>query len=143
MKKFKFNIKGHEYDVELISFEENIAKLDVNGTTYEVEIESEKIVQSKTPKLVRQEIQTRRQDSKIKKSITKTQGHDVKIPLPGNILQVFVKNGDQVKLGDKLVMYEAMKMENTVLAEKDGTVQNLSVQPGDSVLQDQKLMEIE
>lgn len=143
MKKFKFNIKGHEYDVELLSFEDSIAKLDVNGTTYEVEIESEKIVQSKTPKLVRQEIQTRRQDSKIKKSITKTQGHDVKIPLPGNILQVFVKNGDQVKLGDKLVMYEAMKMENTVLAEKDGTVQNLSVQPGDSVLQDQKLMEIE
>lgn len=143
MKKFKFKIKGHDYDVELMNFEDNIAKMDVNGTVYEVEVQSEKVVQSKTPKLIRQEIQTRRQDSKIKKAITRTQGHDVKIPLPGNILQVFVKNGDNVKLGDKLVMYEAMKMENTIIAEKDGTVKNLSVQPGDNVLQDEKLMEIE
>ncbi|MDD3525656.1 MAG: biotin/lipoyl-binding protein, partial [Bacteroidales bacterium] len=98
--------------------------------------------QPKTPRLVRQEVQARRQDSKIKKTITKTAGHDVKIPLPGNIMQVFVKNGDEVKLGDKLVMYEAMKMENVIVAEKDGVIQNLTVQPGDTVLQDAKIMEI-
>lgn len=142
MKKFTFKIKGHDYDVELLRFEGNIAKLDVNGTTYEVEVQHE-VKHSKTPKLVRQEIQTKRQDSKIKKTITKTIGHDVKCPLPGNIVQVFVKNGDEVKLGNKLVMYEAMKMENTIVAEKDGVVMNLTVQPGDSVLQDAKLMEIE
>jgi glutaconyl-CoA/methylmalonyl-CoA decarboxylase subunit gamma len=142
MKKFKFKIKGHDYDVEMINFEENIAKIDVNGTIYEVEIQRE-LKQPKTPKLVRQEILTTRQDSKIKKAITKTAGHVVKCPLPGNIMQVFVKNGDVVKLGDKLVMYEAMKMENTILAEKDGTITNLSVQPGDNVLQDARLMEID
>jgi glutaconyl-CoA/methylmalonyl-CoA decarboxylase subunit gamma len=142
MKKFKFKIKGHDYDVEMINFEENIAKIDVNGTMYEVEIQRE-LKQPKTPKLVRQEILTTRQDSKIKKAITKTAGHVVKCPLPGNIMQVFVKNGDVVKLGDKLVMYEAMKMENTILAEKDGTITNLSVQPGDNVLQDARLMEID
>lgn len=142
MKKFKFKIKGHDYDVEMIDFEENIAKIDVNGTIYEVEIQRE-VKQSKTPKLVRQEILTTRQDSKIKKAITKTAGHVVKCPLPGNIMQVYVKNGDVVKLGDKLVMYEAMKMENTIVAEKDGTIANLSVQAGDNVLQDAKLMEIE
>jgi biotin carboxyl carrier protein len=142
MKKFKFKIKGHDYDVEMIDFEENIARMDVNGTVYEVEIQRE-VKQSKTPKLVRQEILTTRQDSKIKKAITKTAGHMVKCPLPGNIMQVYVKNGDVVKLGDKLVMYEAMKMENTIVAEKDGTISNLSVQAGDNVLQDAKLMEIE
>lgn len=142
MKKFKFKLKGHDYDVELVTFEENTAKIDVNGTIYEVELQHE-VKQSKTPKLVRQEIQNRRQDSKIKKTITKTAGHDVKCPLPGNIMQVFVKNGDTVKLGDKLVMYEAMKMENVIVAEKDGLIKNLSVQPGDSVLQDAKIMEIE
>ena len=141
MKKFKFKIKGHDYNVELLNFEGNSAQLDVNGTIYEVELQRE-VKQSKTPRLVRQEIQTTRQDSKIKKTITKTAGHDVKCPLPGNIMQVFVKNGDEVKLGTRLVMYEAMKMENTILAEKDGTIRNLSVQPGDSVLQDAKLMEI-
>lgn len=142
MKKFKFKIKGHDYDVELLNFEENTATFDVNGTTYEVEVQRE-MKASKTPRLVRQEIQTTRQDSKIKKAITKTAGHVVKCPLPGNIMQVFVKNGDAVKLGDKLVMYEAMKMENTIVAEKDGIVKDLSVQPGDTVLQDAKLMEIE
>lgn len=142
MKKFTFSIKGHEYEVELLKYEDNLAKIDVNGTIYKVEVQKE-VKQSKTPKLVRQEIQTKRQDSKIKKAITKTHGHEVKCPLPGNIMQVFVKNGDQVKLGDKLVMYEAMKMENTIVAEKDGLVKNLGVQPGDSVLQDEKLMEIE
>jgi len=142
MKKFKFKIKGHDYDVELLNFEGSNAQLEVNGTTYEVEIQHE-VKQSKTPRLVRQEIQTTRQDSKIRKTITKTAGHSVKCPLPGNIMQVFVKNGDEVKLGDKLVMYEAMKMENTLLAEKDGIIKNLSVQPGDSVLQDAKIMEIE
>lgn len=142
MKKYKFKIKGHDYDVELLNFEGNVAQMDVNGTIYEVELQHE-MKQSKTPRLVRQEIQPKRHESKIKKTITKTAGHDVKCPLPGNIMQVYVKNGDEVKLGAKLVMYEAMKMENTILAEKDGIVKNLSVQPGDSVLQDAKLMEIE
>jgi biotin carboxyl carrier protein len=142
MKKFKFKIKGHDYDVELLNYEENIASIDVNGTTYEVEVQRE-VKTSKTPRLVRQEIQTTRQDSKIKKAITKTAGHAVKCPLPGNIMHVYVKNGDAVKLGDKLVMYEAMKMENTIVAEKDGMIKELSVKPGDTVLQDAKLMEIE
>jgi biotin carboxyl carrier protein len=53
-----------------------------------------------------------------------------------------VKNGDTVKKGDKLLIYEAMKMENTIVAERDGKIQNLSVNAGDVVLQDVKLMEI-
>lgn len=142
MKKFKFAIKGHEYDVEILEFEDKIARIDVNGTTYEVEFQQE-IKQTKTPKLVRQEVQIHRKDQKIKKTITKTEGFEVKCPLPGNILQVFVKNGDVVKLGDKLLVYEAMKMENTVLAEKDGTIKNLKVQSGDNVLQGETMMEIE
>jgi biotin carboxyl carrier protein len=142
MKSFKFTIKGHDYDVEIKHFEDNIAKIEVNGTVYNVEVHKE-LKQTKTPKLVRQEIQTHRRDSKIKKTITKTAGHDVKCPLPGNIMQVFVKEGNEIKLGDKLLMYEAMKMENTITAEKDGVIKNLKVQPGDSVLQGDLLMEIE
>jgi glutaconyl-CoA/methylmalonyl-CoA decarboxylase subunit gamma len=142
MKKFKFAIKGHDYDVEILEFENKIARIDVNGTVYEVEFQQE-MKQTKTPKLVRQEIQIARKDQKIKKTITKTEGFEVKCPLPGNILQVYVKNGDVVKLGDKLVLFEAMKMENTILAEKDGTVKNLKIQNGDNVLQGETLMEIE
>ncbi|MFY9392459.1 MAG: acetyl-CoA carboxylase biotin carboxyl carrier protein subunit, partial [Bacteroidales bacterium] len=75
--------------------------------------------------------------------IVKTEGFEVKSPLPGDIIQIFVKEGDVVKLGDKLLVYEAMKMQNTILAERDGIIKNLKVQQGDTVLQDETLMEIE
>ncbi len=141
MKKFKFAINGHDYDVEILRFEDNMATIEVNGTSYQIDIQHE-TKKSKTPKLVRQEVVVKRSDSKIKKTITKTEGHEVKIPLPGNIISIFVKDGDTVKLGDKLMMYEAMKMENTVVAEKDGIVKNIRVNIGDSVLQGSVLLEI-
>jgi biotin carboxyl carrier protein len=142
MKKFTFSIEGHDYDIEIMDFEDQIAKVEVNGTVYSVKLHQE-IKQSKTPKLVRKEVEIKRQDHKIKKTIVKTVGFEVKSPLPGDIIQIFVKEGDVVKLGDKLLVYEAMKMQNTILAERDGIIKNLKVQQGDTVLQDETLMEIE
>lgn len=140
MKKFKFTIKGHNYDVDILKFEDNIANIEVNGTLYKVEVQQE-IKQSKTPKLIRQEIMHKRRDSKIKKNISAA-AFEVKAPLPGNIMHVYVKEGDAVSVGDKLLMYEAMKMENEIKAEKEGTIALLKVRPGDSVLQGDVLIEI-
>lgn len=141
MKAYKFTIRGNEYEVEIKSIEENTAHIEVNGTDYEVELHRE-LKQSKTPMLVRSEVPLpRRSDSKIKKNISKT-AIQVKAPLPGNIMQVFVRQGDEVKRGDKLVMYEAMKMENTIMSEKEGRVTAIKVQPGDAVLQGDVLIEM-
>lgn len=139
MKTFKFTIKGHDYEVEIKNFEGNQAEVEVNGTLYEVEVQREDRG-SKTPVLVRPEPAVPRSERKFKKKISTHV--EVKAPLPGNIMQVFVKNGDEVKKGDKLLVYEAMKMENLVTAEKDGTIEKLSVGPGDSVLQDDLLLVI-
>lgn len=57
----------------------------------------------------------------------------VNAPMPGNILDVRVKAGDVVKAGDILVILEAMKMENEILAPQDGTVASVGVNKGDSV----------
>lgn len=57
----------------------------------------------------------------------------VNAPMPGNILDVRVKVGDVVKAGDILVILEAMKMENEILAPQDGTVASVGVNKGDSV----------
>ncbi|MCF8405830.1 MAG: biotin/lipoyl-binding protein [Bacteroidales bacterium] len=139
MKKFKFTISGNEYDVEIQKFEDNIARIEVNGTSYSVEVHKE-VKQSKTPIFLRQEVPSpTRSETKIKKTIGATQ---IKSPLPGNILQVFVKVGDEVKKGDRLLIYEAMKMENAVLAEKDGMVSQVKVQKGESVLEGDVLIEI-
>ncbi|MFP4018596.1 MAG: biotin/lipoyl-containing protein [Bacteroidales bacterium] len=142
MKKFKFKIRGNTYDVEIQEFEYNLAKIEVNGTLYEVEVEQKEVAKSKTPKLVRSDVQTKRTDSKIKKSVS-SRATQVKAPLPGNIFKMLVKEGDEVKKGDKLMIMEAMKMENNVLAEKDGKVASIKVKEGDSVLQNDILAEIE
>ena len=139
MKKFKFTIQGTQYDVELRSFEDSIAKIEVNGTCYNVEVHKE-VKQQKTPVLVRKEVpQPHRRETKPKKSIG---ANTINAPLPGNIMQVFVSAGDEVKRGDKLLIYEAMKMENSVLAERDGSIAAVKVQVGDSVLEGDVLIEL-
>lgn len=137
MKSYKFKIRGHEYDVDIKKAEGNHFEIEVNGTTYQVELDRE-VKSTKTPTLVRQQVHTHKQIKKKEGGgITK-----VKSPLPGNILSILVKEGAEVKKGDKLLTYEAMKMENEVLAEKDGTIASIKVHVGDSVLQDDVLIEI-
>lgn len=60
-------------------------------------------------------------------------GDPVKAPMPGTVLDIKVKVGDQVKNGDALIILEAMKMENPIPAPKDGTVTGIVVAKGASV----------
>ncbi len=116
--------------------------MEVNGTPYNVEIHK-KVAESKTPILVRSAVPgPTRRDQKIVKNITKG-ASAIKSPLPGIITHVSIKVGDDVKKGQKIMAMEAMKMENYVLAEKDGKVLSIKVIVGDSVLQNDVLCEIE
>lgn len=139
MKTFKFTIKGYDYEVEIKNLENNIAEVEVNGTPYQVELQRE-VKSVKTPVIVRGEQTAPRSAHKFRKKIGTA--YEVKAPLPGNIMQVFVSDGDEVKKGDRLLMYEAMKMENMMTADKEGTVKKIRVTPGSSVLQGDTLMEI-
>ena len=69
-------------------------------------------------------------------------GTKVATPLPGTILDVFVNVGDQVKAGQRVVLLEAMKMENNIEADTDGTVTSVNVRKGDSVLEGDTLIVI-
>lgn len=140
MKKFSFTINGNQYDVEIKDYEDDVASIDVNGTSYDVEVHRE-VKKSKTPTLVRPEVPASRKDSKIKKKISATSSA-IKAPLPGNVINIFVKEGDTVNKGQKLLTYEAMKMENEVQSTKDGSVKAIKVAPGDSIIEGQDLIEI-
>jgi glutaconyl-CoA/methylmalonyl-CoA decarboxylase subunit gamma len=143
MKKFKFTINGNQYEVEILGFEENVAKVEVNGTMYNVEVQKDLKV-TKTPTLVRAEPpKPTGKETRIPKNITQTTNVAIKAPLPGTIIQVFVKPGDKVSLGQKILTMEAMKMENNVISEKDGIVKTVSVKPGQTVMQNDILAEIE
>ena len=139
MKNYKFTISGNTYEVDVINVEGNIVRIEVNGTSYLVEIHKE-VKQVKTPKLVRPVL--REPQKKIEKSDVGSVVM-VKAPLPGTILEIFVKAGDIVSKGDKLVVMEAMKMENEIKAEKDGEIRSVKVIVGQSVLQDEVIVEMD
>lgn len=143
MKKFKFKIRGNDYNVEISNIEDNVAEVEVNGSKYLVEIEKT-VKEAKTPKLVRPQIVHSSGTDTVrtsKPSETKGVGN-VKAPLPGTILEVKAKVGDDVKIGDTLLIMEAMKMENEIKTDKAGKVSSIKVNNGDSVLEGDVLVEI-
>ncbi len=140
MKKFKFSVAGNKYDVEIKDFEDSIATIEVNGTSYEVEVHQE-VKKTKTPKLVRKEVIRQPGEGAVPNKATGAGA--IKAPLPGNIFKINVKVGDAVKRGDVLLVMEAMKMENDITAEKDGVVKDIKVAVGAAVLQNDILIEFE
>ena len=142
MKKFSFKIKGHKYEVEVRDFENNIAKIDVNGTVYSVEVEKKETNETKTPRLVRTAVKNPKGASKIKQT-TSTSLSTINAPLPGSIFKLFVKEGDTIAVGDKLLIMEAMKMENDILSDKAGLIKSVKIAVGDTVLQNDVLIEIQ
>jgi biotin carboxyl carrier protein len=138
MKKFKFIINGNQYETEIQNIDDNIAEVEVNGTLYKVEVERG-LKTVKTPKLVRSTVAP---STDIRPSTAKTSSPSapkgtgtIKSPLPGVILDIFVKEGDVVQIGQKLLMLEAMKMENNIEADQAGTVVSISKNKGDSVME--------
>ncbi|MDD4394977.1 MAG: acetyl-CoA carboxylase biotin carboxyl carrier protein subunit, partial [Bacteroidales bacterium] len=67
----------------------------------------------------------------------------LKSPLPGTILDIFVREGEKVKSGQHIILLEAMKMENNIDAPKDGTITSINVQRNDSVMEGDLLLTIE
>ncbi len=140
MKKYKFTISGNNYDVHIKDLEDNIAEVDVNGTLYEVVVHNE-IKTSKTPRIIRKPLEKLPGEGQIKKKES-TGKHSVNAPLPGTILKLNVSVGDMVTEGQNVLIMEAMKMENQVQTTKGGEILSIKVNVGDTVMQDDVLMEI-
>jgi biotin carboxyl carrier protein len=138
MKKFKFIINGNQYETEVLSIEDNVAEIEVNGTLYKVEVDKT-MKSTKTPRLVRPKAIP---STDSHPSVAKTSSPaapkgagSIKSPLPGVVLEMFVREGDMVKMGQKLLMLEAMKMENNIEADKAGKIVSILKHKGDSVME--------
>ncbi|HRZ96769.1 MAG TPA: biotin/lipoyl-binding protein [Paludibacter sp.] len=148
MKKFDFNINGDDYQVHIKSVEGDTAELEVNGTPYSVKIKQE-IKTSKTPILVRKEVSTKQGDKRVLENLSpvssgsKPSSKAIKSPLPGSVFKVLVSEGDTFKDGDILMVVESMKMENNILAERNGKILKICAHAGSAVLQDAVLFEVE
>ena len=137
MKNFKFKIRGTQYNVDIKDIQKNDVKIEVNGTPYHVTMEREtKAI--KTPTIVRKRLPKEEKQETVLHSLS-----TIKAPLPGNIFKLLVSPGDKVNKGDTLLIMEAMKMENNILSEENGTVKSIKVKEGDTVLQNDILIELE
>ncbi|MCK4662200.1 MAG: acetyl-CoA carboxylase biotin carboxyl carrier protein subunit [Bacteroidales bacterium] len=62
--------------------------------------------------------------------------------IPGTILKIFVKEGQKMKAGEKLILLEAMKMENKILIPNDGKIKEIKVKEGQRVMKKDLLLEL-
>lgn len=142
MKEFKYTIDGKEYKVTIDEINENnIAKVTVNGESYEVQMEQPAEPEKKKVELGKPVAEESGEASTPASNVNTANA--IKAPLPGTITSIEVSVGQEVKAGDTVVVLEAMKMANNIEAEKDGKVTAICVKPGQSVLEEDALVVIE
>ena len=150
MNKYQYKVQGVDYDVEIEEVEGNLAKVSVNGIPFEVELKRpiNPVHAIKKPKVAAPKpsapapAPAAAAPKPAAPAAAAGAGNPVKAPLPGTISSIIVKVGDQVNVGDTVLVLEAMKMQNNIEAEYAGTVTSIVVNPGDSVMEGAVLLTI-
>lgn len=119
---------GKSYPVEIVARHQNEYELLVNGVSYIFSVETSFSLERKKMLI-----------SQASESTTIR----LKAPMPGKILEVMVKTGDSVKAGDTLLILEAMKMQNAILASTKGIIKKVLVKEGDTTSKSDLLIELE
>lgn len=133
MKEYKYTINGDKYEVAINEVADTTAKVTVNGTEYTVEWEKP---EEKKPTVVVKPVVKPAAPvaaAPAAAAAAPVNGHPIKTPLPGVIIDVKVNVGDTVAKGQTVVLLEAMKMENNINSDRDGKVASISVAKGDTV----------
>ena len=122
--RFSLIKDNKSYLVHLLK-NDNGYRLHVLGSQFKVKVEDER---------------TRKLNELVKSSQSGPTQQIVKAPIPGLVISVEVNEGDRVEKGQKLLILEAMKMENIIKASCDCTVQKISIAAKDTVQQEQALL---
>ncbi len=134
MRNFHLTINGKRYAVSVARDPgSNDLEITVDGQTHRVEVEEEE----KAAAAPRPSPAARKPAPKAT-----SVGGKILAPLPGVVLSVEVGPGDSARAGDTLLVLEAMKMENVILADSDCVVQAVHVAKGDKVEASQLLLEV-
>jgi len=119
-RKYHVISNNKSYNIELVSLDKakKVVTLKVNNATYEVSLKD-------------------KMDELLAKlgmdTLLEDKTEDLKAPMPGLILEIAVEKGQSIAKGDKLLILEAMKMENVIKAASDAIVEDIKVNIGDSV----------
>ncbi len=152
MKQYKYKVNGAAYDVTIDGINGNKAKVEVNGIPFEVEMQGTALVEENLPDAPAADTTTSSAPATTPAASEAPAaapaaagpgaGKGIKAPLPGVVTAVKVKVGQAVKKGETVLVLEAMKMENNITAENDGTVTGICVAAGDSVMEGTVLLTI-
>ena len=158
MNTYKYKVNGVDYVVEIADVEGRIAKVNVNGIPFELEMQKP-INVAKHPSLAPHRLQSAQQmvqpaaaaaaaapvaapAAPQQPAAPAGAGSPQKAPLPGTVIDVKVQVGQQVNAGDIVVVLEAMKMQNNIEAEYSGKVTSILVKPGETVMEGAVLLTI-
>jgi len=150
MSKYQYKVQGVDYEVEIAEVEGNIAKVLVNDIPFEIELQqpinAAKRSTMSPPKVEAPKpaapVQNAAPVQPAQPTAPAGSGNPVKAPLPGTITEVKVSVGQQVNVGDVVVVLEAMKMQNNIEAEYSGKVTSITVNKGDVVMEGSVLLTI-
>ena len=151
MNTYKYKVKGVDYEVEIAEVEGNIAKVNVNGIPFEIELQKP-INAAKHPSMNKPKVEAPRPVSPAPSAPAPAAaatpaaavgaGNVLKAPLPGTIIEVKVQVGQQVNVGDTVLVLEAMKMQNNIESDFAGQVTSIVVKQGDTVMEGAALLSI-
>ena len=151
MKQYKYTINGAQFDVTIDSIVGSKAKVEVNGIPFEGEMQGSSLVEEALPTVTTDGAAPAAAPAAPAAAEAPAApaaksgpgaGAPVKAPLPGVVTKILVSEGQAVKKGETVLVLEAMKMENNITAEADGTVSGICVSAGDSVMEGTTLITI-
>ena len=119
----------------------SIYRIKMNGKTYEMEIDL--IEEGKPKKSQPIPVTSKPVETKVIEEATEFNPNVITAPMPGSIIQVHAKAGNEVAEGDVIIILEAMKMENEVCAPRSGKIKAIFVSEGQAVSTDAPLYEME
>ncbi len=146
MRLYSLTINNNNYDVIIKEISDEDVRVEVNGVEHLVTVRDIKHVTLTEPQAA---MATRNKTvpSPVKPAVkpppSSPSSAEICSPIPGHILEICVKEGDMVSCGQKLLVLEAMKLENTINSDRDGQVKKILVREGDTVNHDQPLVIVE
>ncbi|MBN1149669.1 biotin/lipoyl-binding protein, partial [candidate division WOR-3 bacterium] len=134
-----------QYNVDVLDVTDTFAKVEVNGILYKVLLQKEQ-KETKTPTIKKSEFvmdaTTKARTTDHPAQVDLKLPGNIQSPLPGLIKKILVKNGDEVKAGQVVLIMEAMKMENEIQSTVSGTVNEIPVKEGENVLEGDTLLKV-
>jgi biotin carboxyl carrier protein len=136
--KYNLKISDRSYEVEIENIHARPIIAIVNGQRFEVNPENES-----KPEVKVESAATKTVIASTPTTVQTGGGNELTAPLPGTIIEFFVKPGDEIEAGKVVVVIEAMKMKNSIRATRGGKVAELLVSPGQTVSHKQALVRFE